>query len=152
MQSPDGNLWRAEHSVETNATAQAIWKLFCDVPGWKRWNAGIEHIEIAGPFAAGTVFYMRPPGQETLTSRLVEVRPNESFVDETSVGDLLVRVAHRIQPLRNGRTRVTYSVEAIGRCRLSPLNSWRKITRFRALRAGLHPGLRPSAVGTSLRR
>jgi carbon monoxide dehydrogenase subunit G len=114
MQVSEESLWRGEHSIDTKATAQTIWKLFCDVPGWKRWNAGIEQIEITGPFTAGTVFYMRPPGQETLTTRLVEVRPNESFVDETSVGDLLVRVAHSIQPLGNGRTRVIYSVEAIG--------------------------------------
>jgi len=106
--------WRCEHFLETRATPAAIWRFFADVPGWKRWNAGIETIEIRGPFAAGTEFRMKPPGQETLTSRLIEVRANEVFVDETRVGDLVVRVAHRIEPLGPGRTRVVYALEAEG--------------------------------------
>jgi len=59
------------------------------------WNAGIEQIEMRGAFAVGTEFVMTPPGQEPLLTRLIEVRENESFVDET-------------------RLRVTYAVEAIG--------------------------------------
>ena len=106
--------WRCEHVLETRATPEAVWCLFADVPGWKRWNAGIETIEILGPFAAGTEFRMKPPGQETLTSRLIEVRANEAFVDETRVGDLVVRVAHRIEPLGAGRTRVVYALKAEG--------------------------------------
>ena len=35
-------------------------------PGWKTWNAGIEHIDIDGPFAAGTWFTMKPPGEDPL--------------------------------------------------------------------------------------
>jgi len=35
-------------------------------------------------------------------------------VDETRVGELTVRVSHRIQRLGTGSTRVTYSVEAEG--------------------------------------
>jgi hypothetical protein len=88
--------------------------LFADVSGWKRWNAGVERIEIDGPFAQGTTFVMTPPGQDPLTSVLVEVRPLELFVDETRVGNLVVRVAHRIERLGAHRTRVVYAVEAIG--------------------------------------
>jgi len=27
-----------------------VWRLFQDVPGWKKWNAGIEQIKINGPY------------------------------------------------------------------------------------------------------
>ncbi|HTQ31715.1 MAG TPA: hypothetical protein VMI53_10950 [Opitutaceae bacterium] len=91
-----------------------IWALFRDVSGWKKWNAGIEQIEINGPFTTGTEFLMTPPGQETLMTRLIEVRENEGFVDETWVGELVVRVAHRIKRIDRQRTRVTYAVEASG--------------------------------------
>ena len=107
-------IWRIQHSIQTTATPAAIWRVLVDVPGWKRWNRGIETIELDGPFEAGTWFTMKPPGQAPLRSRLVDVRANEAFVDETRVGDLVVTVAHRLEPLGAGRTRVTYEVEAAG--------------------------------------
>ena len=106
--------WRTEHSIETTATPEAIWGLFRDVPGWTAWNAGIERVELDGPFAEGTWFTMKPPGQDAFVSTLVEVRENERFVDETRVGDLVVKVAHRIERLDARRVRVTYAIDAKG--------------------------------------
>jgi Polyketide cyclase / dehydrase and lipid transport len=106
--------WRSEYAIETPAAPSIIWSIFRDVPGWKAWNAGIEHIEIDGPFSAGTWFTMKPPGQDLLRSQLVDVRENECFVDETRVGPLTVTVAHRIEALGAGRTRIVYAVDAKG--------------------------------------
>jgi Polyketide cyclase / dehydrase and lipid transport len=107
-------IWRGEYVIETSATVDIIWSIFRDVPGWKTWNAGIEHIEIDGPFAAGSWFTMKPPGEDPLRSKLVEVRENACFVDETRVGALAITVAHRIESLGAGRTRVVYVAEASG--------------------------------------
>lgn len=111
--------WRGEYEIETSATANTIWSIFRDVAGWKNWNAGIEQIGIDGPFSAGTWFTMKPPGEEPLRSKLVEVRDNACFVDETRVGDLVITVAHRIESLDieslgAGRTRIVYAAEANG--------------------------------------
>ncbi len=114
MNSSTEESWSCEYAVETSASPEAIWRLFSDVPGWKNWNPGVERIEIHGPFAAGTTFEMTPPGQETITSVLVEVREPVLFVDETRVDNLVVRVAHRIEPMPSGRNRVVYAVEAAG--------------------------------------
>lgn len=110
----DENTWRSEYAIETSAAAETIWGIFRDVPGWKDWNAGIEQIEIEGPFAAGTWFTMKPPGEEALRSQLIEVRENVCFIDETRVGDLTILVAHRIEPLGPARTRIVYAVDAQG--------------------------------------
>ncbi|WP_426421695.1 SRPBCC family protein [Bradyrhizobium genosp. A] len=110
----DGHVWRNEYAIETSATAETIWSIFRDVPGWKNWNAGIERIDIDGPFATGTWFTMKPPGEEALRSQLIEVRENACFVDETQVGDLVIKVAHRIESLGPGRTRIVYAVDAKG--------------------------------------
>jgi hypothetical protein len=107
-------VWRTNYSAETTAAPDTIWTIFRDVPGWKNWNAGITDITIDGPFAAGTWFTMQPPGEEPLRCKLVEVRDNACFVDETRVGDLVVTVAHNIESAGNGRTRITYTVEAKG--------------------------------------
>jgi hypothetical protein len=110
----DGHIWRHEYAIETSATPETIWSIFRDVPAWKNWNAGIEQIEIDGPFATGTWFTMKPPGEEALRSQLIDVRENLCFVDETRVGDLVVKVAHRIELLGSARTRVVYAVDARG--------------------------------------
>lgn len=107
-------VWRGEYGIETLAAAETVWRIFRDVPGWKNWNAGIERIDIDGPFETGTWFTMKPPGEDPLRSRLVEVRENECFVDETRVGELAITVAHRIQSLGAGRTRIVYAAEAVG--------------------------------------
>jgi hypothetical protein len=107
-------MWQREYSIETTASAETIWKIFSDVPGWKHWNAGIEEISIRGPFALNTEFVMQPPGQAALTSRLVQVRENELFEDETIVGDIRVLVAHRIERLDSGRVRITYAANVFG--------------------------------------
>ena len=106
--------WQTQFSIETAASPEAIWALFRDVQGWPRWNAGIETIALEGAFVAGTGFMMKPPGQDAFRSVLTEVRENECFVDETRIGDLVIAVAHRIEPLSPSRTRITYSVDAQG--------------------------------------
>ncbi|MCP3372374.1 SRPBCC family protein [Bradyrhizobium cajani] len=106
--------WQGQYAIETSATVDAIWRIFRDVAGWKAWNAGIEQIDIEGPFSAGTWFTMKPPGEETLRSQLVEVRENECFVDETRLGSLVITVAHQIERLGPTRTRIIYAVDARG--------------------------------------
>jgi Polyketide cyclase / dehydrase and lipid transport len=110
----DENTWRGEYAIETSAAADTIWRIWRDVPGWKTWNAGVEQIDIDGPFAAGTWFTMKPPGEEALRSQLLEVRENACFVDETRVGDLVIKVAHRIEAVGPARTRIVYAVDARG--------------------------------------
>lgn len=107
-------MWTYEESIETSASPSRVWELFSDVEHWKDWNAGIESIELHGPFAEGTTFTMRTPGQDALTSTLVEVKPNQSFTDETAVDETHVLVSHRLEPLPSGRTRIVYSTQITG--------------------------------------
>jgi hypothetical protein len=106
--------WRTEHSIETPASPEAIWRIVADVPGWTSWNAGIESVDLSGAFATGARFTMKPPGQDAFESTLLDVREEERFVDETRVGDLVVTVDHRIEQLGARRTRITYAIEARG--------------------------------------
>lgn len=110
----DETIWRNEYAIETSAAAETIWTIFCDIPAWRTWNAGIEQIDIDGSFAAGTWFTMKPPGEEALRSQLIDVRENACFVDETRVGELVIRVAHRIESVGPARTRIVYAVDAQG--------------------------------------
>ncbi|TCV96409.1 polyketide cyclase/dehydrase/lipid transport protein [Luteibacter rhizovicinus] len=107
-------MWTHEESIETTASPERIWALFSDVPGWKAWNAGIESIDIHGPFAKGTRFTMKPPGDDAFESTLIEVTQNKGFTDETSIDGTRVVVYHRIESLPSGHTRITYATEVTG--------------------------------------
>lgn len=107
-------MWIHESSIETSASPARVWALFTDVDRWGDWNAGIERIQLHGPFAAGTQFTMQPPGQDPFVSTLVDVRPNEGFVDETVVDGTRVLVDHQLISLPSGQTKIVYRAEITG--------------------------------------
>lgn len=49
---------------------------------------------------------MKTPEQPEPFRSLVDVRENERFVDQTGVGDLIVRVTHRLERVGQ-KTRIT---------------------------------------------
>jgi uncharacterized protein YndB with AHSA1/START domain len=106
-------MWEYEHSVETVATPEALWRHWSDMATWPRWNGGIEKIDVRGPFEVGTTFTMTPPGDDVVM-RLTEVVPGELFTDEMDGGEFVVRTVHRIEPAGAGRSRVTYRTEITG--------------------------------------
>src|SRR4029450_13576653 len=94
----EANMWEAEHSTETSATQEEIWRLWADVAGWPAWNADIEQIELIGPFAAGSTIRMSPIGQESIELRIVEAVEPELFVDEAELDEVVgrtINTSHR---------------------------------------------------------
>ena len=107
-------MWNYEYAVETTAAPEALWHHWSDMAAWPQWNDGIDTIDVEGPFEAGTVFTMTPPGDEPIRMRLVEVELGESFADEMDAGDFVVRTEHRLEPAAAGLTRITYRTEITG--------------------------------------
>src|SRR6266536_485376 len=107
-------MWSVEHSIETSAAPNEIWRLWADVAGWPAWNSDIERIELVGDFAAGSRIVMTPVGQEPIELRLAETVEPESFVDEAELGEIVVRTIHRIERLDGERARVVYRMEITG--------------------------------------
>jgi hypothetical protein len=107
-------VWTNEHTIETTATPETIWRLWADVPGWPRWNADIEQIELRGPFAAGSTIAMTPAGQDQVELRIAEAREPELFVDEAALGETVVRTTHRLERLSEDRIQIAYRIEVTG--------------------------------------
>ncbi len=107
-------MWEYEHSIETGATPEAIWRLWADVENWGAWNAEIQKIDISGPFAAGTRITMTPPGDDPIVLHIAEAVEGERFVDEARFGGLLLRTTHRIDRTGPDRIRVVYRMEITG--------------------------------------
>jgi hypothetical protein len=102
------------HVIETDVPAAAIWALYDDVSTWPQWDAQAEAVTRDGPFEAGTTGTMKFAGQDPLAYRLIRVEPLREFVDETPVGDMVLRVSHRLEPAGTGRLRLTYTAEIDG--------------------------------------
>jgi uncharacterized protein YndB with AHSA1/START domain len=109
-------MWTNEHSVETAADPSSVYSLMSDVASWPEWNAGVERIDLDGPFAAGTAGRMAMPGLDTLDFRLVWVEPDRGFEDETPMpgAGVTVHVRHELAPLAGGGTRITYRCSISG--------------------------------------
>lgn len=101
------------HVVDTDVPAAAIWALYEDVSTWPEWDAQAEAVTRDGPFAAGTTGTMKFAGQDPLRYRLASVEPLREFIDETPVGDIVVRVSHLLEPTAQG-LRITYAAEIDG--------------------------------------
>jgi hypothetical protein len=107
-------MWANEHSVETTAAPEQIWRLWADVAGWPEWNGDIERIELIGPFAAGSKIVMTPIGDEPIELRIADAVEPERFVDEADMGEIVVRTTHRVRRIDSDRARVTYRMEITG--------------------------------------
>src|SRR5262249_27466593 len=107
-------MWAAEHSIETSALPEQIWRLWADVGGWPEWNGDIERIELDSSFAPGERIVMTPIGQDPIELRIVEAVEPAFFVDEADFGDILVRTMHRVEQVANERSRVIYRMEIDG--------------------------------------
>jgi uncharacterized protein YndB with AHSA1/START domain len=107
-------MWTIEHSVETSARVQTVWRLWADVERWPEWNGGVERIELRGPFAVGSTILMTPPGDEPVELRIAEAIEPELFVDEADRGNVVVRTTHRVEAVDNKRSRITYRMEITG--------------------------------------
>ena len=107
-------MWAVEHSLETNASAEAVWRLWAEVDRWPEWNAGVERIELRGPFDVGSTILMTPPGDEPVELRITETIEPELFADEADGGDFVVRTTHLVEPVGDERSRITYRMEITG--------------------------------------
>jgi Polyketide cyclase / dehydrase and lipid transport len=107
-------MWAAEHSIDTSALPEQVWRLWADVPNWSEWNGDIERIELDGSFTRGGRIVMTPIGQEAIELRIAEAVEPVLFVDEADLGDVLVRTTHRVERVGDERSRVTYRMEISG--------------------------------------
>jgi hypothetical protein len=108
------DMWAAEHSIETTATPEAIWRLWADVPRWPEWNADLAKAELDGEFRAGSAIWMTSQEGDVVELRIAEASEPDLFVDEADLGSVTVRTTHRVERLDSDRLRITYRMEITG--------------------------------------
>jgi uncharacterized protein YndB with AHSA1/START domain len=107
-------MWTTEHSVETTAEPEAIWRCWADVARWPDWNADLARAELSGAFIPGSTIRMTSVAGEVVELRIAEAVESERFVDEAEFGGVTVRTHHRIEQIDPGRRRIVYRLEISG--------------------------------------
>ena len=102
-------MWSAEHSIETSASPEAVWRLWANVPRWPEWNADLDKAVLDGEFTAGSTIRMTSRDGEVVALQIAEAAEPELFVDEADFGTIVVRTTHRVEP-----GRIVYRMEITG--------------------------------------
>jgi uncharacterized protein YndB with AHSA1/START domain len=102
-------MWSTEHSVETSASPQAVWRLWADVPRWPEWNADLARAELEDEFREGNTIRMTSRDGDVVELRIAETAEPGLFVDEADFGNIVVRTTHRVEP-----GRIVYRMEITG--------------------------------------
>jgi hypothetical protein len=100
-----GMTWRFEHSANSAAEPQAVWRYYADVERWSEWSR--QGATIDGPFEVGAKGKAKPPGSRPLKFRLVDIQADRSFTSEAKLPGARIRFEHNVEPRENG-SRITH--------------------------------------------
>jgi uncharacterized protein YndB with AHSA1/START domain len=103
-----------EHTGETAASPAAVWRVLSDLNDWESWGHLDGVVRLQGPFGVGSEVVMKHKGQDAITSLIVEAVENKVYADETSLGGVMLRFSHALEPLERGGTRVLHRLEITG--------------------------------------
>jgi hypothetical protein len=108
-------MWTIFATERTNATASRVWKIYCDVTNWSRWDYGLALYQPDGPFATGTTGKLRPVEGPELPFTLIHVEEGKCFVDRTPIGpENAIIGRHKLTSLSDGGTQITHIIEIEG--------------------------------------
>lgn len=106
-----------KHTVETSASANAIWHIWQDVSNWNTWDHGIEFSTTNGPFQVGTTGTLKPKGGPLVHTKLTCVEPPNNgiakFIDEAKLPLTRIILTHFLKE-SEGKTFVTTHIEMKG--------------------------------------
>lgn len=131
--------WHAEHTLDTSAEPDEVWRRLADVAAWPDWDAGLAWAELTGPFSSGSQGRLTLRGEGKRTFRLAKVEANRTFTALVRLPLAEIRHTHDQEPSALG-TRITHRIDISG-----PLSWLYGFTRGRRLREGLAPSMRTLA-------
>ncbi|HVC78500.1 MAG TPA: SRPBCC family protein [Candidatus Micrarchaeaceae archaeon] len=101
-------------SVETTASAEAVWRIWSDMSTWRDWNPNVSSMDWQGGFTSGTTGVMNTRAGQHHKMQLLDVQPGRSFALETSVvPGTRFRFNCRVEP-GPAKTKLSQMVEVQG--------------------------------------
>lgn len=107
-------MWTTEHSVETSASPEAIWRLWADVQRWHEWNANLAKAELEGEFRPGSTIRMTSHEEDVVELQIAKAEEPFLFVDQADLGGITVQTTHRVVRLDGDLVRIVYRMHITG--------------------------------------
>lgn len=106
-------MWHAEHTLETSASPEALWRRLAEVERWPEWDGELEWAKLQGPLRVGASITVKHRGGDRQTFRLIRVEQG-TLLEGGRKGLLMdLKVLHRLEPCELG-TRLTRRVTITG--------------------------------------
>ena len=105
-----------EHAgtITTTAPAAAVWALWSDTTTWPDWDPSVVAVGLDGPFETGTTGTMTLTGPFEVPLSLEIVDPGSRYLDQLTMGDLVIRIDHVVVALADGGSEITVSTTITG--------------------------------------
>ncbi|MGA8258560.1 MAG: SRPBCC family protein [Nocardioides sp.] len=109
-------LQQFEHSgsVTTTAPPAAVWAIWSDSSTWPDWDPSVVGVVLDGPFVAGTTGTMTLAGPFEVPVSLEVVEEGRRYLDQLTMGELVIRIDHVVEPAADGGSDVTVSTTIEG--------------------------------------
>ncbi|KXK15126.1 MAG: Polyketide cyclase / dehydrase and lipid transport [Chloroflexi bacterium OLB14] len=106
-------MWTAEHTIVTDVSKEAIWKVWKDIENWKQWDEGLEWCRFNGEFKTGVSYTLKPKGGSEVQSTISECEPLKKFSDVTKLPLAKLEFVHELNEEKDG-LHVTHRVVISG--------------------------------------
>lgn len=92
------------HTETATSTAppSAVWALWSDPSTWPAWDPSVLAVVLDGPFEEGATGTMTLAGPFDVPITLAVVVPGERYLDELTMGELVIRIDHVVTPGADG--------------------------------------------------
>src|SRR3979411_1706109 len=105
---------KTEHSANTSADRDALWKLLADADGWPSWNPGLSSAHLDGPLRNGATGRTTQANGRKGHFTVRDLDAGAYFVNEARIPGAVLRFQHRIEAVDQARSRVTLGASLEG--------------------------------------
>jgi uncharacterized membrane protein len=106
-----------ERSIEISAPPAKVWATLVDVESWPLWSESVDKVERldkSQPFGLGSEARIHQPKLPALTWKVAAFSPGVSFAWTATTRGVTTWASHVIEPLPEGRSRVTLGIRQTG--------------------------------------
>ncbi len=106
----------AEDSIDIQAPADVVWRVYADVERWPAWTASMDEVTFVrgDALADGAEVRIKQPRLPRVTWVVTELRPGASWTWEARSPGALTVARHVVTPTDDGTTRVEQSIDQTG--------------------------------------
>jgi len=109
-------VWSHSETVETHATAEAIWALWSNPATWHTWDDEVKSASIHGDFIQGAKGVMQPASGPEVAFELSKVDINNAFTNRAKLPLATLEFSHSYHPSLTAEApaQLTHGVEIRG--------------------------------------